>query len=88
MTGKFLALYPSGNEMALEGQLIRGIIPNTDIFGVGVVTEKEVVILDPRCVVQDSNGCVVYHPREVMNEPGFQSGMRDWLVENPHWAAH
>lgn len=83
--GTFEIRYPSGAEMTLKGELRAGPLPGSTLFAVGVVTADEgVFIADPRAVIKDETGSVIYEPRKIpldMHEPWA----RAWLAENPQW---
>jgi hypothetical protein len=84
---RFSVSYPSGSEFTVAGELRCGRLPGSSMFAVGVIQhDGEIVMLDPRAIVTDSDGEVVYDPRQIpldVHEPA----MIEWLLDNPEWAA-
>ena len=83
---KYIVSYPSGSEFAIEGQSPRGHVDDGTLLMVAIVQPDESVIaLDPRAIIRDLDGEVVYHPYMVTLDT-HMPGMIEWLVNNPRWA--
>lgn len=83
---EFRIYYPSGARLKLEGRF--GIYVSED-RGIGSVpfvevSEKDVVMLDPRCVCisSDEERCESYFPSK---NTGLAGWAKEWLEEHPEW---
>ena len=89
--------YPSGQHAEIDGQWIPfGKLPDpSDLYAAGFIVHRETniegtvipresaVLLDPRAVVVEKGGGVVYTPRD--HGPFMLAEMRDWMDEHPEW---
>jgi hypothetical protein len=78
--------YPSGARLRLRGTFAvvcigadGGVCPVID-------SGSEVVVLDPRAVVRETSGRVVYHPARVARET-LAPWVREWLDAHLAWEA-
>jgi hypothetical protein len=76
--------YPSGHRFLLDGELIVGML-TPELFGPAIDQPgAEIVILDPRGIVTDRAGKVLYSPRLVPLDL-HSNWVIEWLAENPEW---
>lgn len=47
--------------------------------------QYEMLALDPRAVVSDGGGRILYSGRDWMAHPAFDVVLREWLVQYPSW---
>ncbi len=69
--GVWVATYPSGKRVEAIGQLVVGVIvPGTKVhpavFSDGVGGTGRIIIFDPRAVVRNSDGVIVYLGRDTI----------------------
>ena len=81
--------YPSGKPFVIEG-VWKGLIKPDGIpslaIDLGEQESKPVILLDPRAIVRDGEGKILYRPsrRSLEGAPGLQA----WLADNPGWAGN
>lgn len=81
---RYYVHYPSGRKLTFEGNFKVGMIPDVDLFAVGYEDDgNQTVLLDPRGVIKNENGEIVYHPRDYIDS--MMDVMSEWLSENPDW---
>ena len=85
----FQIAYPSGKPFVIEG-VWKGLIKPDGIpslaIDLGEQESKPVILLDPRAIVRDGEGKILYRPsrRSLEGAPGLQA----WLADNPGWAGN
>ena len=58
--------------------VLESTIINRDVISAG-----SAMLVDPRCVIVDENGKIVYTPRPHVNQ--MEKPMRDWLKQHRDW---
>lgn len=81
----FHIYYPSGKQIELRGTF--GPIVDIRDFAMAVDpgASAPLVVIDPRCVVTDVDGNLLYNGRDFMDNPRFAPELRAWLVDHPTW---